>query len=274
MWLRALIFLVLIGIAALVYGTFRWRAGTRELRAQLEAARQKVAPAAPALPAPVARYLALALPPNQPPIAAVNLTHTGTFNLGATTPHWVPFTSTQRVVTNRPGFDWDARIHMAPGVDAYVHDAYVDGVGILQVEALAVLPMVDLRDTHDVAQGELQRFLAEAAWYPTRLRDLPWQPIDANAAQATLHDGETTVALTFHFNADGLIDTVHAASRPRVVDGVATPTPWEGRFWNYELHNGIRIPADGEVSWLLPDGPFPYWRGHLTHIDFEFERPS
>ena len=274
MWLRALIFVFLIGFAALVYGTFRWKAGTRELRRHLDAARRKLAPAAPELPPPVARYLALALPPNQPPITAVDLSHDGTFNLGAASPHWSRVTSTQRVVTDRPGFDWDARIHMAPGVDAYVHDAYVDGVGILQVEALAVLPMVDLRGTADVAQGELQRVLAEAPWYPTRLRDLDWQPIDDNSARATLHDGDTTAVLTFHFDGDGLIDTVHADARPRLVKGVSAPTPWEGRFWNYKSSDGILVPTEGEVSWLLPEGPYPYWRGHLTNIEFQFDKAA
>lgn len=274
MWLRALIFVFLIGFAALVYGTFRWKAGTRELRRHLDAARRPLAPAPSALPTPVARYLGLALPPNHPPIAAVNLSHNGTFNLGSQSPHWSPFDSTQRVVTDRPGFDWDARIHMAPGVDAYVHDAYVDGVGILQVEALAVLPMVDLRGSSEVAQGELQCFLAESPWYPTRLRDLDWQPIDANSARATLQDGDTTAVLTFHFNADGLIDTVRADARPRLVNGVPTPTPWEGRFWDYKRSEGILVPTEGEVSWLLPDGPYPYWRGHLTHIDFQFEKAA
>ena len=274
MWLRALIFVILVAFAALAYGGLRWRAGTREMRAHLETARRNLAPPSPTLPVPVERYLRAVLPAGQAPIAAVNLTHSGTFNVGETVPRWNEFTSTQRVVTNRPGFDWDARIRMAPGVDAYVHDAYVDGVGILQVEAFAVIPLVDLRDTPEIAQGELQRFLAEAAWYPTRLRTLDWQPLDANSAKATLHDGPNAVTLTFRFNQDGLIDTVHADARPRTVNGQTVDTPWEGRFWAYERHDGILVPTEGEVSWLLPDGPWPYWRGRITHIDFEFERSA
>lgn len=272
MWLRALVFIVLVTFAAIAFGGLRWRAGTRELRSHLEAARQRLAPATAALPAPVVRYLQLALPAGTPPIVAVNLTHTGTFNMGETTPTWRPFTSTQRVVTNRPGFDWDARIQVLPGVSAFVHDAYVDGVGILQVEALGVVPIADIRDTPEIAQGELQRFLAEAAWYPTRLRDLDWQAIDAYSARATLHDGANHVALTFHFDESGLIEAVRAAARGRTVHGKSVETPWEGRFWAYELRHGILIPTEGEVSWLLPEGPWPYWRGRITSIDFDFER--
>jgi hypothetical protein len=273
MWQSALIFGFLALVGLLVYGAARWRAGTRELRSSLEAERESTPSLTTEnLPAPVERYLEAVLPPGHPPIAAVTLTQEGTFNLGEKTPHWSPFTSTQSVVTNHPGFDWDARIHMAPGVNAYVHDAYVGGAGVLQVEALAVIPLVDLRGTSEIAEGELMRFLAETPWYPTRLRNLNWQPVDHHTAKATLQDHGSAVTLTFHFGADGLIDSIHADARSRTVHGATIPTPWEGRFWGYERRHGVIIPTRGEVSWLLPEGPWPYWRGQITNIEFELER--
>ncbi len=27
---------------------------------------------------------------------------------------------------------------------------------------------------------------------------------------------------------------------------------------------------ESEVAWLLPEGTKPYWRGHITEIDYEF----
>jgi hypothetical protein len=32
----------------------------------------------------------------------------------------------------------------------------------------------------------------------------------------------------------------------------------------------MRVPLDGEVAWLLPEGPKPYWRGRIAEIDYEF----
>jgi hypothetical protein len=29
------------------------------------------------------------------------------------------------------------------------------------------------------------------------------------------------------------------------------------------------MPFDGEVAWLLRDGPYPYWRGHITDVTWE-----
>ena len=55
-------------------------------------------------------------------VAAVALTAVeamrwaGRFNLPATGERWQPFTSKQRIVRQRPGFLWDARFAMLPGV--------------------------------------------------------------------------------------------------------------------------------------------------------------
>jgi len=78
------------------------------------------------------------------------------------------------------------------------------------------------------------------------------------------------VTMLFTFNEKGLIDTVYTDSRGRIVDDKIVPTPWQGRFWNYAEHSGMLVPLDGEVAWLLPDSIKPYWRGHITKIDYEF----
>jgi hypothetical protein len=38
------------------------------------------------------------------------------------------------------------------------------------------------------------------------------------------------------------------------------------------LRSGVRIPIEAEVEWVLPGGPYPYWRGEMTSIDYEFAR--
>ena len=58
----------------------------------------------------------------------------------------------------------------------------------------------------------------------------------------------------FTFNEQGVIDSVRADARGRRVDGKVIPTPWRGRFWNYEQRGLMQVPIDGEVAWLLPEG--------------------
>lgn len=55
-----------------------------------------------------------------------------------------------------------------------------------------------------------------------------------------------------------------------MVDREQIPTPWQGRFWDYQLRDGMRVPLAGEVAWLLGEGPRPYWRGRIRDIDYEY----
>lgn len=264
--------------AAIVYGAYHWNNGTQALRAELQSARMAPQPQVfdprelDGLPAPVQRYFRAALTPGQPMVAQVRMEHAGSFNMSESAERWSAFTSNQLVVTRRPGFDWDGRIAMLPGVRVHVHDAYLKGEGILHASLAGLVTLADLRGTPELAHGELMRYLAEAAWYPTALlpsQGVRWEAAGAISAKATLADGDTTVSLLFEFDDDGLIGTVRADARGRTVDGRVVPTPWQGRFWNYEARNGMRIPLEGEVAWLLPEGEKPYWRGRLIRIEHE-----
>ncbi len=299
MWAMILVLLLVLAVLSIVtvlaYGSHHSKSISRSMRMQLEAARlptnveafdtQELA----GLPAPVKRYFQAVLREEQPIVLAVDLEHTGSFNASETTERWRPFVSTQRVITRRPGFDWEARIKMTPGSDKRirnpyfvmstpgpairVHDAYIAGEGILYVSLFGLVPVTRQRGTPELARGELMRFLAEAAWYPTALlpsQGAQWESIDDVSARVTLTDRETTVSMVFRFGRNDLIESVCSEARGRTVRGEIVPTKWEGRWRGYELCDGMRIPLEGEVSWILPEGRLPYWRGRLTRIRYEF----
>jgi hypothetical protein len=161
---------------------------------------------------------------------------------------------------------------MLPGLPVRVHDAYVAGDGILHATLLGLITLADLRGTREMAQGELMRYLAEAPWYPTALlpsQGVRWEAVDGDSARATLMDGDVGVTLLFRFDEEGLITSVRAEARGRTVRGAVVPTPWEGRWWNYEVRDGMRAPMEGEVVWLLQEGPKAYWRGRVTRMEYE-----
>jgi hypothetical protein len=224
------------------------------------------------LPDPVRAYFRAALKDAQPLVAAASLEHRGTFNMSETGEQWKPFTSDQFVVVRRPAFVWDARIRMVPGMSVHVHDAYVGGGGVLTASVLGLVTVMAQPATPELAHGELMRFLAEAVWYPTVLlpsQGVGWEPIDDTAARASVTDGGTTVSLEFHFDESGLVETVRSPGRYRLVDGLQVSTPWEGRFWDYQRRDGMLVPLEGEVAWLLEDGPKPYWRGRIQRVQYE-----
>lgn len=271
------VLMVAAGVVALVLsGALRWRAAAARLHRGLEGARAPQVPgpedlaALADLPPPVQRYLRAVLRDGQAPVHGARIGHRGSFNLGGG--RWRPFTSRQRVAVPGPGFVWDARIALVPGLSIRVHDAYLGGEGVLEAALLGLFRVVGLRGGGELAEGELLRYLAEAVWYPTALLPGPhlaWTPVDERSAEATLRDGPVAARLRFTFGADGLVETVHAAARPRLVGGRSAPAPWQGRFWDYAERDGTLVPLQGEVAWIGRDGPEPYWRGRVTALEYE-----
>ena len=279
-WLGAALSLLLIVFSALAaYGHARWSGLTDALTARLETTRQSPAPSRydarelDGLPAPVQRYFRAVLRDGAPIVAAASVEHRGTIDIGEAAARWLPFSSKQRVVTRPPGFVWNAKTSIVPGLAVRVHDAYVAGEGILHPAVLGLFALAEQRGG-EVARGELMRFFAEAAWYPTALlpsQGVRWEAVDERSARATLTDGPLSLTLTFHFDpAQGLMTSVRAEARGRTVAEQVIPTPWQGRWSNYQWQGGMRVPMTGEVAWLLPEGDKPYWRGTITRLDYEF----
>lgn len=288
-WIKWIVLLlaaaVVVFIAVAAVGASRWSASTRALTARLDAASQPIAPARydaarelDGLPAPVQRFFRSVLKDGQPIVAALDIEHRGTFNLAAEgADQWKPFTSTQRVVTRRPGFVWDGRVAVVPGLAVHVHDAYVTGEGILHPAVMGLFTLIDLRGMNPepggVAQGEFLRYFAEAAWYPTALlpsQGVHWTAVDDHATTATMRDGAVTATLLFRFDAQtGLVASARAEARGRTVGNAVVMTPWEGRWSNYTERDGLRVPMRGEVAWLTPEGRRAYWRGEVTVLRYE-----
>ena len=273
---------VAVGLSA--YGSKRWTDTTRLLTSRLEAARidEKARTPSPArfdshelegLPAPVQRYFRAVLKEGQPIVSALTIEMAGTFNMSATGEQWKPFTSRQRVVTRRPGFLWDAQVSMLPGLAARVVDGYIAGEGMLHAAVLGLFTVVDVHGGGEIARGELMRFFAEAAWYPTALlpsQGVRWEAVDDRSANATIVEGPLTLTLLFRFNDAGVIDSVHAEARGAVVGKQMVVIPWEGSWSNYQARDGMTVPITSEAAWLRPEGRKPYFHGTITSLTYEF----
>jgi hypothetical protein len=273
---------VTLGLVGLnEYGRSRWAAATKKLRQNLDAGSLPAralyfhASELAGLPAPVRRYFLAVLNDGQKVVKAVTVRHTGTFNVTGLETHerWMPFTSEQYVVTSRPGFVWNARMAVLPGVAVLVHDAYVSGVGTLHPSLMGLFALTHQTGTGDIARGELMRYMMEAAWYPTAL--LPsqgtlWQAVDAVSADATMVDGDIRLTMRFTFGADGLIESARANARGALMDGKVVMLPWGGRMSNYQERSGMRVPLTAEAAWLPPGSRKPYWRGTIGSIDYQW----
>ncbi|NVO04992.1 MAG: hypothetical protein HXX19_03105 [Rhodoferax sp.] len=237
LWLGLVLCVLAVAAAGLsAYGEHRWAGATQALLGKLEASRRDgrqsgqqndVTPPTryharelEGLPAPVQRYFRAVLKDGQPIITAVTIDIAGTFNMAPTGEQWKPFTSRQRVITRRPGFMWDARIAMLPGVRALVVDSYIVGKGLLHATVQGLFTVADVQGEGEIARGEFMRWFAEVAWYPTALlpsQGVRWEAVDDHLANATVVDGPISLTLIFRFNDAGLIGSFRAESRGGMV---------------------------------------------------------
>lgn len=287
-WLLSLLlFLCLLAAAAVglsAHGSRRWANATQTLTRRLEAARvdgraglqlptRYDSRELEGLPAPVQRYFRAALREGQPIVTAATIALAGRFNMSPTGEQWKPFTSHQRVVARRPGFLWDAKIAMLPGVRLRVVDSFIVGKGLLHATIQGLFTMADIQGEGEIARGEFMRWFAEVAWYPTALlpsQGVRWEAVDDHSANATVVDGPLTLTLLFRFNDAGLIGSFRAEARGGMVGDKMVMAPWEGVWSNYQLRDGVQVPFTGEVAWMRPEGRRPYFIGTVTALAFEF----
>lgn len=283
LWLAALLLVAALAAAAITLlgarGDRRWLAHSAALTAKLGA---EPGPAGvthfdPAelnsLPAPVQRYLRAALTAGQPLVSGVRMTQSGVVNLSTNGGRSQPFTAEQHVSTRAPGFLWNARVGLAAGLSVRVHDGYLAGVGLLHAVLLGFLNMARQQGGGELARSELMRFLAEAPWYPTALlpsQGVQWAAVDASHADATLADGAVSVTLRFTFGATGMVEAVRSEARGRQVGRALELTRWEGRWKDWAVRDGMRVPLAGEAAWLLLDGRRTYRSCRMGKLRYRF----
>ncbi len=294
LWLgMALGALVVIVAGLKVVGANRWAALMRRHTNQLESGRMdshrvvspsqgRLAAAArfdarelDGLPASVQRYFRAVLTDGQPIIGAATIEMAGMINLSASAEQWKPFTSHQRVVTRRPGFLWDAKVDMFPGLPVRVVDSYVAGQGRLTAKLFGLFTVADAHGGGELARGEFMRYFAEAPWYPTALlpsQGVQWQAVDDACANATIADGPITLTLLFSFNEAGLIASVRAESRGAGVGRDMVMLPWDCGLSDYQRQGGMLIPMAGEAAWIRPEGRKAYFLGKVKKLNYELER--
>jgi len=225
-----------------------------------------------ALPPPVARYLARALPRGPLPIRVARFEQRGELRTDVDSPRWLPFEATHIVTPSAPGFIWNARVRLAPLVHVRVRDALARGAGSGQVALMSAFPVSAAGDNAAMNAGSLHRFLAEAVWYPTALLPsarLRWSAVDDGTAVATLTEHGVSVSLEFRFNPAGEVTSIYTPSRWGTFDGGYRERPWEGHFRHYGPRGDFIVPSEGDVGWYVEDDWQPVWRGRVVAAEYE-----
>jgi hypothetical protein len=222
------------------------------------------------LPAPVRRYLDLALGRRDLFVRTVSLRHGGTFRPKLEGP-WLPIRGEQYFATDPPGFVWWGRVRIGLGLWVDARDRSVRGAGSMRVRVESLFTIADSTGPQ-LDQGALLRLLGEMAWFPTAFLDhrhVTWTAVEETRARAALRVNEREVAGLFEFGSDGL-PTRFLADRYRDLGGGRTAlTPFVGETEDYREVGGLLVPHRMTASWQIDGRPFPYARFLVERLEYD-----
>jgi len=200
------------------------------------------------LPAPVLRYLHVALGEHAPRIESAVFWGRAQANFGV----WMPM---RFQLYHRVGYDFRRAMQITwfgfPVLKAL--DQYVNGKGMTG--------LVGKADTGvRVDQGSNMILFAEAPLYPTifvtdpRLR---WVAIDDTSAQLFFPFGNEEDSMTVYFDPQTNLITKMTALRYFGAGG--EKEPWRADFLSWQVVDGMTIPARSAITWEKQGKPWSYW---------------
>ena len=93
---------------------------------------------------------------------------------------------------------------------------------------------------------------------------ITWEPLEGDAARATMRYGGITASMTFRFSVEGRLVEARAI---RYNDARGGNESWVNRNDADREFAGIRVPAAGEARWEYDAGPSPYIRWRVTDVE-------
>lgn len=183
---------------------------------------------------------------------------------------WKKATAYQISRVNPPGFHWEVKMEMIPGLAIYGRDQSLDGKGEMLIRLGAIFPIVDAKGPK-IDEGSLQRLLGELVWMPSLALhpQISWKELDDHSVEGSLKVGETTGKGVFYFNEEGDF-TKFEALRYYENKTESSRFPWILTVKEYSEWEGIRIPSHMEATWKLPQGDWTWLDLRITDLNFSY----
>ena len=220
------------------------------------------------LPAAAQRWLENALPQDFDPPSQILLEQEGTMDIRG---KWLPFRAKGSYKASPLSFIWKASFRLLPGVWVVAEDGHAHGRGWGGSRLWGIIPMGKLTDS-EVLTIQVVRNIAELAWMPSFLLadpGLTLTEVGDAAFQVTSMAGDSEVVVRFDLNEHGDVIRAFSPSRPYDVPGGFAESPWHYEFSDHADFNGVRIPSAAIATYDKEDGPWEYFHGRITSIDFK-----
>lgn len=238
------------------------------------AVKTPVAPVSPeamaALPAPVQRYLAFAVPDLTVNNRVVRLEAEGMFRRPRMD-SFAPTTAEQTIATRQPALMFAATTPILSVLWARAYDFFAEGRMDMRAKIASTLTVVDESATEALNRTSLRRWLLESPLYPVAL--LPggpvrWEAMDETHALAIVSGFGLDASLVATFRPDGSLERFDAQE-----DGdLSTPYHGSGEHVtrdDYRPVSGMMIPHRFTIARAAGGKLFPFWTGRITTIAFE-----
>lgn len=222
-----------------------------------------------ALPAPVARYLAFAVPDPAIAVKSVHLTASGDFRRPLTE-GFAPTEAAQTIAIHAPALMFAATTPVGPGLWARAYDFFAEGQMEMRARIVSTITVVDEGSTDALNRTSLRRWLLESPLYPPAL--LPggpvrWEAIDDSHARAIVSGFGLEASMVATFRPDGSLESFDAET-----DGdLSTPYHGSGEHAarsDYRPVAGMMIPHAFTIARAAKGKLHPFWSGRITSITF------
>lgn len=263
------IFLILTGLLALLYNRSAWNfSASNKLRAN-----PVIEPVTEidTLPLTVQKWLKANGAHAKDPIKSVRLKQSGLMKLKPEQAKWIAVEAEQQTVIDPPSFLWTVEMKPNPLLRIAGRDSFQDGKAQMLIKLAALVPVSQVSDNAKTNESALQRFLMEMAWYPAAALSphVTWKDVDETTAEATMSYKGITGSAAFHIDEQGNLVKV-VASRFKDSDEQAQRYPCVATIKSTIEVDGFKVPSEIEITWLLEDGPFTWYKFKVHDIEFDF----
>jgi hypothetical protein len=230
------------------------------------------------LPAPVQRYLRFVGVVGKPRVQNLRAVQRGEMRASPTAP-WMA-----SEIEQYDFFDPPSRLFLMRarrfGVPFEAYHRYVGPAATMEVKVASLVKVVDARGKEMNQSETVTLFNDMCLLAPATLIDaaIKWHPIDDRRVAADFSNAGNTIRATLFFGADGALENFTSDDRYQSSDGKTyRKYRWSTPVRSYRDFGGLRLPADGEASWAMPEGELVYARFSLDELAYNvvpLERPG
>ncbi|HCO18963.1 DUF6544 family protein [Gudongella oleilytica] len=183
---------------------------------------------------------------------------------------WIFASAKHHIGIENPSFVWTVRAELFPGIYVHGRNHYLDGSGALQMRLLNLVKVANEEGGHKINQSSFQRYLLELPWYPYAALNpnMRWTQLDDGSAKVVISNRGISGEARFWFDEEGNVIKC-SAMRYKETSEKAPLYECIGVSGNTIEFNGIRIPREVHVTWLLPKGDHTWFKVEVTKAEYK-----